>query len=129
MTTTTRLPAVDIHHLTDVERGRWTEVATGGADVTIEPRDGSGCLLMRLANCVWTYVEMVHPLDFVQGRLTLSATAGGALVSHALIDCRLEKGVIIRARVRGCFLPRQDDMAAALRLYEEFAGSAWPLSA
>lgn len=129
MSATSRIPAVEVFHLRDAENGRFSPLEMGAAQ-TIDSHSTTGCLLLRLADGRRSYVEMVHPLDFVQGRLCVTAAADDTvLLSHTLIDCRMEKGVIIRARLRGCFFDRADDMAAATRQYEEFAGSALPLSA
>ena len=128
MTATSRIPAVEALHLLDAENGRFSPLELGAAQ-TIDSESTTGCLLLRLADGKRSYVEMVHPLDFVQGRLCVSADVDSVLLSHTLIDCRMEKGVIIRTRLRGSFVDRADDMAAATRLFEEFAGSALPLSA
>jgi hypothetical protein len=40
----------------------------------------------------------------------------------------LEKGVILRARRRGVFVPRANDNEAAARCYEAFAKSPPPLT-
>ncbi|MCE9555534.1 MAG: hypothetical protein K8T91_19475 [Planctomycetes bacterium] len=128
MTANSRIPAVEVFHLRDSESGSFSPLEMGAAQ-TIDADSTTGCLLLRLADGRQSYVEMVHPLDFVQGRLSVDATADGVLLSHTLIDCRMEKGVIIRTRLRGCFVDRADDMAATMRLFEEFAGSALPLSA
>jgi len=129
MTATSRVPAVEVLHLLESERGRFSPLDLDESLTSIDAHNSTGCLLLRLADGRRSYVEMVHPLDFVQGRLNVSLAGDGVLLSHTLIDCRMEKGVIIRARLRGCFLDRQDDMNAAVRLFEDFAGSALPLSA
>lgn len=129
MTATSRLSAVEVLHLVDTEEGRFSNVDPGRSEVSIQPQDGTGCLLLRLAGGQLSYVQMVHPLDFIQGRLSVVAAADSALLTHTLIDCRMEKGVIIRTRVRGCFVDRANDTSAAVSLYEAFADSALPLSA
>ena len=62
-----------------------------------------------------TYIEMVHPVDFSCS--LLNAMPHGLEkhleIRHRLFVQRLEKGVILRARVRSAFVPRHDDVAAA----------------
>jgi len=89
----------------------------------------AACLLVRLAGRPLSYVEMVHPLDFAPGRMSVAQQGDSVDIRHTLIACRMEKGVIIRVRLRGGIVPRADDAKAAAALYEEFAGSALPLSA
>jgi hypothetical protein len=75
-----------------------------------------------------TYVEMVHPLDFVSSEFT--ATASNE-VEHStrLFRGPLEKGVILRSRLRGVIVPRSGDVSAAIACYREFAASEPPLTA
>jgi hypothetical protein len=47
---------------------------------------------------------------------------------HRLLWQPLEKGVILRARVRGIFLPRQDDMRIAAACYRQFVVADPPLA-
>jgi hypothetical protein len=90
----------------------------------------AGLLLFRLAGGRLSYVEMVHPSDFCRaGVRTEDAARHTARLSFPLFPGRLEKGVIRRARLRGCFLPREDDRSVAAALYGEFAASTPPLTA
>jgi hypothetical protein len=61
-----------------------------------------------------SYVEMCHPHDGI-GLDLQGATARFRLFGHDL-----EKGVILRGRLRGLVLPRADDEPAARRHYELF---------
>ena len=49
--------------------------------------------------------------------------------SYVLFSGRLEKGVILRSRLRGAFLPRRDDLQAAARLQRQFEAEPPPLTA
>jgi hypothetical protein len=71
--------------------------------------------LHRLAGAPITYVEMCHPHDGI----ALEAAADGAHRFH-LFGHDLEKGVILRGRLRGILLPRAGDEAAARQAYEAF---------
>jgi hypothetical protein len=97
----------------------------------VESFNGTGCFLFRAPQTDVTYVEMVHPVDFSCS--LLDAQPQGLErhfeIRHRLFVQRLEKGVILRARVRAAFLPRQDDVAAAAALYQEFAAAEPPLTA
>jgi hypothetical protein len=88
------------------------------------PAEGPGCLLFRPADGDLSYAEMVHPADFRQSRLC-RAGPGGELVSvhHRLFPQPLEKGVILRARVRGAWMSRRDDVRLAAEQYGELTAA------
>ena len=103
----------------------WAALA---APATVAPPSGAGCLLFRIPDSDLTYVEMVHPADFQHDELGWDASGGDMLcLAHRLFGANLEKGVILRARVRGVFLARQGDMAAAAQCYAAFAAADPPL--
>jgi hypothetical protein len=73
-----------------------------------------------------SYVEMVHPADFVE------ATSSGQqpiCVKSKLFPERLEKGVIRRGRICGWFLPAENDLATAVELARRFVDEPLPLTA
>jgi hypothetical protein len=71
---------------------------------------------------------MVHPADFQRDELEWDGRYGGVWrVAHRLFCTNLEKGVILRARVRGVFFARQGDVAAAAECYAAFAAADPPL--
>jgi hypothetical protein len=123
------LPTADVSRLVDARTFRFETVA-GELPCAIE-RDGRpGCLLFRLPGSDISYAEMVHPLDFLGDRLEASAESVPTVrLRHRLFGGRLEKGVILRARVRGVFLPRQRDTRIAAELYSSFAAAELLLGA
>ena len=57
-----------------------------------------------------------------------TASGGDMLrIAHRLFRTNLEKGVILRARVRSVFLARRGDTAAAAQCYAAFATADPPL--
>jgi hypothetical protein len=70
---------------------------------------------------------MIHPADFHSDEL-LPGAGDAVMLRHRLFLSDLEKGVILRARVRGLLLPRQGDQPAAAEAYTEFAASPPPLT-
>ncbi len=83
---------------------------------------GPSCLLFRLLQSGFSYVEMVHPADFCGDELTHVAGENPRLCAcHRLFAAPLEKGVLLRGRVRGIFVPRTDDLAIAAAAYARFA--------
>ena len=100
-----------------------------GAPTIIDPERGGGCLLFRLPGVDLTYVEMLHPVDFQHDELSRGEPGGGTLrIVHRLFRTSLEKGVILRARVRGVFVKRQGDAEAAAECYASLAAADPPLS-
>lgn len=92
--------------------------------------DFSGCVLYRVSGVPLSYVEIVHPLDFEATSLSHTTTQEGALVraEHVIFARRLEKGVILRSRVLGLWLPREEDERGAIAHYQAFAASEPPLT-
>jgi hypothetical protein len=82
--------------------------------------------LFRNESLGLSYAEMVHPSDFVSGRV---APEPPRHVISTLFPERLEKGVIRRGRVSGWFLPAENDLAAARVLARQFVNEALPLTA
>jgi hypothetical protein len=126
-----RLSASETLRLRDAESvgyERLTETPQTPLDVNSD--EGPGCLLFRLAGTEVSYAEMIHPADFRHSRLWGSSDVAGELcVRHRLFSGRLEKGVILRARVRGVFLPRRRDTQVAAACYSAFGATGPPLSA
>jgi hypothetical protein len=90
---------------------------------------GPRCVLCRLGDGELSYAEAIHPADFHDDLVLLGPLRDGAALRHRLFDRSLEKGVILRARVRGVFLPRENDVALAAACYAAFAASEPPLDA
>ena len=86
------------------------------------------CWLFRLPNQRLSYAEMVHPQDVVEDELICRETQRQYQLRHRLFATRLEKGVILRARVRGVLLPREHDAEMAAAAYAEFIDAPPPLT-
>jgi hypothetical protein len=100
------------------------------APQVLEASDSLGCVLWRLPGGELSYAEMIHPADFQHDEVCLeSSPAGASRLCHRLFPELLEKGVILRARVRGLFLPRADDCRTAAECYAAFAAAEPPLDA
>ena len=89
--------------------------------------EGPGCLVFRVPDADFTYAEMVHPADFQESQLSGSGNVSTRHVSHRLFVERLEKGVILRGRVRGILVDRRDDLRLAAECYAAFAEAEPPL--
>ena len=72
-------------------------------------------------------MEMVHPSDFTESAFCRGPD-GAAELSNRLFQGRLEKGVILRSRLRALLLPPEDDVALAAACYSDFAASEPPLT-
>ncbi len=119
----------EILEVKSLEHATADNITPGGGDFsTVYLRaPGAACLLFRLAADELTYVEMVHPADFVSSSFQKT---GSGEVEHStqLFRGPLEKGVILRSRLRGVIVPRSGDVAAAIACYREFAASEPPLT-
>jgi hypothetical protein len=71
-------------------------------------------------------VEMVHPIDF---RGSTATSAGGSVgLSHDLFEQKLEKGVILRARIRGALVKQESDIDCAMAALGGFSAAEPPLT-
>jgi hypothetical protein len=95
----------------------------------VDVEGAPGCFMIRSGDAGSTYVEMVHPADYQENEAFIddSAPPRGQL-AHRLFPERLEKGVILRARVRAALVDRQGDEATALAAYQHFAATEPPLT-
>jgi hypothetical protein len=114
--------------LGDAQRLRLVEVSAGG---NLHPSHGYD--IFRPADGGASYVEMIHPADNGNGSQFVASDASrqtptNASISHHLFASFLEKGVILRARLRGVFLPRQGDSKLAAEAYRQFLAEPPPLT-
>jgi hypothetical protein len=103
----------------------------GGATVAPESHvsNSLGCCLLRPIGTGPSYIEMVHPADFRQTTFQWTTdSAPEVRLAHRLFVERLEKGVILRSRIRGLFVPRSHDAELARSEYRRFAASEPPLT-
>lgn len=82
------------------------------------------CILLR--NEFGSIALFAHPNDYRDCRLRYKE--GQMIVSHELFPPFLEKGVILRARLRMAALPAEEDEAEAFRIYQEFLQMELPLT-
>jgi len=118
------LPAGELARI-DVEQ-QFRLHPLGSSELTAS--SGLGILVVRSQAFVnWTYAEMIYPSDYIGGRVT----AGEASIELVfdLFPESLEKGVIRRARVRGCWVPRDGDREHIRQAYEQFVAAPLPLTA
>ena len=85
------------------------------------------CTLFRLRETELSYCEMLLPADFHSSQTSQAPETGCAVLRHRLFSCPLEKGVILRARLRGVLLARDGDEDVAAACFEEFLAAPPPL--
>ncbi|MCE9547412.1 MAG: hypothetical protein K8T25_18225 [Planctomycetia bacterium] len=119
LTTETCVPGKEIWQLAEPEEF-----------VLLERSDAAplDCVLVRGVNPALSYVEMVHPLDAPHATLSIATQDGLVHLRRRLIHRWMEKGVLVRARVRGWFVNRIQDVDIAARLYREFSAAELPLT-
>jgi hypothetical protein len=71
------------------------------------------------------YLEMVHPDD--AARRVVETGAAGFRVRYGLFGYDLERGVVLRGRLRGIWLPERPDVAEVARRLEAFLAEPLPL--
>jgi hypothetical protein len=89
----------------------------------------TGCFVFRFPGSGLSYIEMVHPVDYQQtDLLTGDSAPPRTQLAHQLFAQRLEKGVILRARVRAALVKRENDETAAIDGFQHFSASEPPLT-
>lgn len=127
ITVGSRLPAQEVFRSDDPPRGTFVE-AVDGALPKRAMADHHPCAhLVHLPGGQFSYAQMVHPADSHKTWLE-SASDGSLRLGHELFSQRLEKGVILRARVLGVLLERADDRAAAAEHFAAFLSEQLPLT-
>ena len=104
-----------------------TECETVEVLGAMQDEKGAHCRIFRPHGFDVSYAEMVHAADFHAAELTTLSDAKQRLVAR-LFGGALEKGVILRARVRGLFLPRQADEMNAAAALADFCRQPPPLT-
>jgi hypothetical protein len=111
-------------------------VPAAGAPVRFDPLSGRPCWLLRPVEAPWSYAEMLRPSELKHGELGLLSDVEGERdrrgqffrLRQRLFVGELEKGVLVRCRVRGMFLPRQDDARRAAAAFAAFVAEEPVLS-
>jgi hypothetical protein len=87
-------------------------------DMMLVPPSPTPLVCYRPAGQRWSYVEMSHPDDCAR---VLARRAGRRIEwGFGLFGLDIEKGVILRGRVRGVIVPRREDLRRAARLLRRF---------
>lgn len=127
--TISELPVLECLRLGSADSTRYEPIAMEHDSVVTAGSEGMPLFLARPAGFEWSYVEMMHPADFVSAAFLVSGVPKGFVQLRFPFVCReLEKGVIRKARIRGAVIPRHDDEAVAARLFREFLSSPLPLT-
>ena len=126
----TDFPAGELLRLRDTDACRFDTVpAESNEAVTFRKEEGPGVFLFRPPNADWSYAEVVHATDFSEAQLSRAAADRPRRLTYNLFHRWMEKGVIVRSRMRGVFLSRQDDEAAAVGCFEDLRHAKLPLTA
>ena len=129
-------PVIALLNLAQTEPGHFQAKQLGSALArgvpaaeAISPLDSqAGCFIARFASNPLSWLEMVHPADFHGSRASLGDSSSipghhSLGLVHDLFAQRLEKGVILRARVRGALVGRENDAACATAAFRKFSAS------
>lgn len=131
LTISSLLPSTEVLRLNDPQTGSFVVVSCSSKAPFQAGPSQCACYVLRLSGG-WSYAEMVHPLDAREStvRPVVDREHGRELVEicHRLFTSELEKGVILRSRVLGLLLPRENDLALAARLYSQFSATEPPLT-
>jgi hypothetical protein len=132
LSTRSQLIACEAFQLVDAAQAAFARIVPPTGDE--QPAEAGGnahCYLFRLPGRRYSYAEMVYPSDSHRSQWDgwLHGTDYRIRLRHELFPERLEKGVILRARVLGVLLDAKDDKAATVRHWESFLSEKLPLTA
>jgi len=83
--------------------------------------------MLRLSQSNWSYAEVTHPED--RGESQIKRCEDDSLLLHRQLGGGfLEKGVIRCLRVRGVFLPRENDLELATKCLASLVTKEPPLT-
>jgi hypothetical protein len=125
------LHASEALRMTDSQSGAFTSIVPPSGEADPDGIAGAPhCYLFRLPGRQYSYIEMIHPADVQNSNWDgwLHGAHYRLQLRHELFADRLEKGVILRARVLGVIVDRRDDKAAALRHWQRFLTEQLPLT-
>ena len=116
-----------------VQVGSAADRRDGAAVRQIARDSGTGCFISRIADGSYSWVEMVHPTDFRGSKATLGDSSSlpdycAVRLVHELFEQRLEKGVILRARIRGALVKQDSDIDCAIAALGRFSAAEPPLT-
>jgi hypothetical protein len=127
-----QMAVVEVRRLIDSAGASFATLSLKPGSVEqLVPQDGPGCLLFDPPAIAWSYAEMIHPADFQADQIGMHAPVEGRLratLEHRLFPGSLEKGVILRARLRGMFVPQSGAEHAAAVDYLQFLRAPLPLT-
>jgi len=129
----TYCPAAEVLQLVAGDPPRWRALDLE-TDFPISLGDEAApyCILVRMPGLpvACSYVEMVHPDDFQGAEISITGTPRTPLLelTTPLLKRWMEKGVILRSRAQGMFLPTASDQQLALAAYRQFLQDDLPLT-
>lgn len=126
ISTESLIGGTELLHLRDGGQGNFETLYCNKEPITLTPADGTGCIVFRTPNA--SYIEMIHPDDFSTLCIARRTDLQLWSIAHTAIDRWLEKGVIVRARLRGLLAPRSKDLAIAQQVYRDFCRGPVPLT-
>lgn len=125
LTTESRLPPAEVWSLVG---DTWQQLTPGKSPLVLGPESGTSAILCRFAGEQPSYFEMTHPADFRRLGMEVEWGTSGIRIDRALFGHDLEKGVILRSRIRGGLVPRASDQTVARRAWQAFIASPLPLT-
>ena len=120
LTVASSVPGAEVFRLIDAGNAAYSQVnlrpdATVHLDWAVRP----SCLYFPLPAA--GYVEMVHPSSVCTDELVACDRGGQVHLCHRLFGQGLEKGVLLRAWIRGVLLAGAEQKRCAADCYAEFA--------
>jgi len=127
LTVTTQLPAASVWQLAGAGSTAPELIFDSKEQRHSLSSESSDSLLLRPADKDWSYAETTHPEDRGNSQIRLTKSQSYCFERN-LGGGFLEKGVIRRLRVRGAFLPRENDARQAAEYFSNLVTEQPPLT-
>jgi hypothetical protein len=126
----TLISGATLHHAAALDVAAFVPLRSRKSARSIDNAESATHLfVLRDKSLGLSYAEMVHPTDFASVVVSNPESVVDSWhIKSMLFPERLEKGVIRRGRICGWFLPRENDLAVAVELAQQFIDEPLPLT-
>jgi hypothetical protein len=117
----TRLPGDDVVRRDNTAGERFETITPTDRTITLGHDEGAECVLLRRRGSKLSFGALARRDEVARLELDRAIGGEGVVLRHVMVDWELEKGVTLRSRVVGLFLPAEDDEQHVLAYHRNLA--------